>query len=86
MNATTGNALTVLFDMIAMNPEKNVLPRLTVSVKKAVLSLALERCNADKDFICSLLGLTGRQYDDAMYATGLGLMVADMHALEDGNE
>ena len=71
MNTATVNAIEALFEMIVMSSKKNVLPRLSASVRKAILALALDRYNANKETICDVLGLSRSQFADEIHSSGL---------------
>jgi len=73
MKTSNVNAIEELFELIVTRSKKNVLPRLTASVKKAVLSLALDRYNANKEMICDVLGLSRSNFDEEMRSSGLSL-------------
>lgn len=60
-----------LIDAIIMRREKNLLSRITSSLKKAILSIAIDRCNADRRMICNALGLSERQLEEELRLCGL---------------
>lgn len=63
-----------LLESIIMKKETDVLQNLTGSIKKAILSIALDRYNGNKEMICSLLGLSSSQLDDEMRSSGFALL------------
>ena len=71
MKTATVNAIGALFEMIVMSSKKNVLPRLAASVRTAILALALDRYNANKEMIYAVLGLSWSQFDDEIHSSGL---------------
>jgi len=76
MKTSTVNAIEALFDLIVMSSKKNVLPRLATSVRKAILALALDRYNANREMICDALGLSRSQFDDEIQSSGLAQMAS----------
>jgi len=64
-----------LINAIIMRQEKNLLSRMTSSLKKAILSLAIDRCNSDRTTICHALGLSDRELDEELRLCGL--MISD---------
>lgn len=60
-----------LIDAIIMRPEKNLLSRITASLKKAILTIAIDRCKSDRARICNELGLSDRQLDEELRLCGL---------------
>jgi len=76
MKTATVNSIEALFELIAMSSKKNVLPRLSASVKKAILALALNRYNANKEMICAVLGLSRSQFDDEILSADLAQLAS----------
>ncbi len=60
-----------LIDAVIKQREKNLLSRMTSSLKKAILSIAIDRCNSDRTTICNALGLTEGQLDEELRLCGL---------------
>lgn len=60
-----------LINAIITRPEKDLLMRMTASLKKAILSIAIDRCNADRRTICNALGLSDGQLDEELQLCGL---------------
>lgn len=60
-----------LIDTIIMKPETDLLSRMTSSLKRAILSIAIDRCNADRTTICNALGLSDRQLEEELRLCGL---------------
>jgi len=71
MKTVTVNAIEALFELIVVSSKKNVLPRLAASVRKAILALALDRYNANREMICAVLGLSRSQFDNEIHSAGL---------------
>lgn len=63
-----------LLESIIMRPEKNILNRLSASLKKAILSIALDRYHSNKEMICKVLGLSSSQFDHEMRSIGFDLL------------
>ena len=62
-----------LLESIALNPHRNILHQLTASLKKAILTLAMIRFNGDTEMICTVLGLSGSQFEEEVRMAGLSL-------------
>jgi len=73
-NRATVRAIETFLELIVMNPRKNVVPRLTVTLKKAILSMALDRYNFNREIVCKVLGLSSSQFDEEMRLSGLALV------------
>lgn len=63
--------LESLFRMISSTTRSNIMENLSLSLKKALLLMALERYEGDLEAVCSALGLTHDQLDEEMARCGL---------------
>lgn len=62
-----------LIDALTAKPEKDLLSRMTTSLKKALLSIAIERSNSDRTSICNALGISDRQLEEELRLCGLNI-------------
>jgi len=62
-----------LINAVIMRPEKNLFLHMTSSLKKAILSIAIDRCNSDRTTICNALGLSDGELDEELRLCGLML-------------
>lgn len=63
--------LEPLFASITKNSHRNVLGRLSMSLRKALIQMAMERYHADRDSVCRALGITPDILDQEMTACGI---------------
>lgn len=63
--------LQPLFSRISESTNKNLLANLSKSLKKALILMALERYEGDKDIICKVLGINRDKLDNEMSLCGL---------------
>lgn len=63
--------LEPLFAELARGTRRNVLGRLSLSLKKALILMAMDRYHADRDSVCKALGITTDNLDKEMIACGL---------------
>lgn len=63
--------LEPLFSLISATCKENVMDKLSNSLKKALLLMALERYHCDREVICRALGITRDKLDKEMRACGL---------------
>ncbi len=66
-----GKKLQPLFSLINESTSKNLLANLSKSLKKALILMAMERYDGDKDIICKVLGINRERLDSEMYLCGL---------------
>lgn len=66
-----GKRLQPLFSRIAGTRNKNLLANLSKSLKKALILMAMERYEGDKDVICKVLGINRERLDNEMSFCGL---------------
>jgi len=66
-----GKGLQPLFSRISESTNKNLLANLSKSLKKALILMALERYEGDKDIICKVLGINRDKLDNEMNLCGL---------------
>ncbi len=66
-----GRKLQPLFSHISETTCKNLLSNLSKSLKKALILMALERYDGDKDIICKVLGINRERLDSEMSLCGL---------------
>jgi DNA-binding NtrC family response regulator len=66
-----GNRLQSLFSRVAETRNKNLLANLSRSLKKALILMAMERYEGDKDVICRVLGINREKLDNEMSLCGL---------------
>ena len=66
-----GKGLQPLFSKISQSTNKNLLANLSKSLKKALLLMALERYEGNKDIICKVLGINRDKLDNEMNLCGL---------------
>ena len=66
-----GTRLQPLFSRITASTNKNLLENLSKSLKKALLLMAMERYDGDKDVICRVLGINRERLDNEMNLCGL---------------
>ena len=64
--------LNPLFTVMAENPEGSILDKLSVSLKKALILMAMERYNSDRGSICKALGISPEKLEGEMSLCGLG--------------
>jgi DNA-binding NtrC family response regulator len=63
--------LEPLFTVISATSTKHVLDKLSNSLKKALLILAMEKFNCNKDSVCQALGLSRERLDHEIALCGL---------------
>ncbi len=63
--------LQPLFSLISESTSKNLLANLSKSLKKALILMAMERYDGDKDIICKVLGINRERLDNEMCLCGL---------------
>lgn len=63
--------LEPLFSLISATSQENLMDKLSSSLKKALLLMALDRYHCDRDTICRALGITKDKLDKEMKACGL---------------
>jgi transcriptional regulator with PAS, ATPase and Fis domain len=66
-----GRGLKPFFSRISESANKNLLANLSKSMKKALILMALERYDGDKDLICKVLGINRDKLDTEMSLCGL---------------
>lgn len=66
-----GRGLKPLFSRISESANKNLLANLSKSMKKALILMALERYDGDKEKICSVLGINRDKLETEMSLCGL---------------
>ncbi len=66
-----GKRLEPLFSRISETTSKNLLANLSKSLKKALILMAMERYEGDKDVICKVLGINRERLDNEMSLCGL---------------
>lgn len=66
-----GKGLKPLFSRISDSANKNLLANLSKSMKKALILMALERYEGDKEIICKVLGINRDKLDNEMSLCGL---------------
>jgi len=66
-----GKRLKPLFSRITETPKKNLLANFSKSLKKALILMAMERYDGDKDLICKVLGINRERLDNEMSLCGL---------------
>ncbi len=65
--------LQPLFSMISETSKSNILDKLSSSLKKAIILMAMDRYKCDKESICKALGLSPDSLDKEMTLCGLDL-------------
>lgn len=63
--------LESLFRMISSTSNSNVLQKLSLSLKKALLLMAMDRYDGNRQAICNALGLTLTQLEEEIVRCGL---------------
>jgi DNA-binding NtrC family response regulator len=63
--------LQPLFSRISESSNKNLLANLSKSLKKALILMALERYEGDKEIICKVLGINRDKLENEMSLCGL---------------
>ncbi|KAF0216840.1 MAG: hypothetical protein FD174_3520 [Geobacteraceae bacterium] len=63
--------LQPLFSMISETAKRNVLDKLSNSLKKALILMAMDRYNCDKESICRALGISQDKLEREMTLCGL---------------
>ena len=66
-----GRGLKPFFSRISESAHKNLLANLSKSMKKALILMALERYDGNKDLICKVLGINRDKLDTEMRLCGL---------------
>jgi DNA-binding NtrC family response regulator len=66
-----GKGLKPFFSRISGTANKNLLANLSKSMKKALILMALDRYDGDKDTICKVLGINRDKLDNEMTLCGL---------------
>jgi len=66
-----GRGLKPFFSRISETANKNLLANLSKSLKKALILMALERYDGDRDVICKVLGINRDKLDNEMSLCGL---------------
>jgi DNA-binding NtrC family response regulator len=66
-----GKGLKPFFSRISETANKNLLANLSKSMKKALILMALERYDGDKDTICKVLGINRDKLENEMTLCGL---------------
>jgi len=64
--------LEPLFTLISQTAQSNVLDKLSCSLKKALILMAMGRYSDNKDSICKALGISRDKLDKEMVLCGLG--------------
>lgn len=65
------NNLQPLFSMISETSRTHILDKLSNSLKKALILMAMDRYKSDKDSICKALGISREKLDKEMCLCGL---------------
>lgn len=60
-----------LFTLISATERSNVMDKLSVSLKKALLLMAMERYSCDSDSICRVLGISRSKLEKELQRCGL---------------
>jgi DNA-binding protein Fis len=63
--------LEPLFALISATAQEHVMDKLSVSLKKALLLMAMDRYNCDSDRICRALGMTKGKLEKELQRCGL---------------
>ena len=63
--------LQPLFSMISETSKTHILDKLSNSLKKALILMAIDRYKSDKDSICKALGICREKLDKEMSVSGL---------------
>jgi DNA-binding NtrC family response regulator len=63
--------LEPLFTVISATSTKHVLDKLSTALKKALLLMAMEKFNCNKDSVCQALGLTRERLEREIVSCGL---------------
>lgn len=63
--------LEPLFSLISATSKENLMDKLSSSLKKALLLMALDRYHCDRETICRALGISKEKLDKEMKACGL---------------
>lgn len=66
------NNLQPLFSMISETSKTHILDKLSNSLKKALILMAMDRYKSDKDSICKALGISKEKLEKEMCLCGLG--------------
>jgi DNA-binding NtrC family response regulator len=66
-----GESLQPLFSRITASSNKNLLEYLSRSLKKALILMAMDRYDGDKDVICKVLGINREKLDKEMNLCGV---------------
>ncbi|MBI1920196.1 MAG: hypothetical protein HYS23_03840 [Geobacter sp.] len=64
--------LEPLFSKLAGNSRKNVLGKLSLSLRKALIQMAMERYHADRDSVCKALGISPDILEQELASCGIG--------------
>jgi len=66
-----GKGLKPFFPRISESPNKKLLANLSKSMKKALILMAMERYEGNKEIICKVLGINRDKLDNEMSLCGL---------------
>ena len=65
------NNLQPLFSMISETSKTHILDKLSNSLKKALILMAIDRYKSDRDSICKALGISQEKLEKEMMVCGL---------------
>ena len=63
--------LDSLFGMISKTSKNNVMEKLSISLKKALILMAMDRYHCDRKQMCNALGITSDRLEEEMALCGL---------------
>lgn len=66
--------LNALFTIITDGQQKNLLEKLSASLKKALLLMAMERYRCDTESVCKALGISGDRLERELISCGVSRM------------
>ncbi len=64
--------LDPLFSVMTEKTHGNILDKLSISLKKALILMAMDRYNSNKDSVCKALGISQDKLDGEMALCGIG--------------
>lgn len=64
--------LDPLFSVMAEKPQGSILDKLSVSLKKALILMAMDRYKSNKNSICKALGISPEKLEGEMTLCGIG--------------
>ncbi len=64
--------LDPLFSVMAERTQGNILDKLSISLKKALILMAMDRYKSNKDSVCEALGISQDKLDGEMALCGIG--------------